>query len=96
MRRGCEACEKFRYLTQHSGAVNLQPLLNPSTSTRVQRLVTEYMQVPVLVNICPVSLKKVPAYVQSLTAVPTTCSLVTFYRTAGLVVWFGLCNQTKA
>ena len=28
------------------------------------------MQVPVLVNICPVSLKKVLAYVQSLTAVP--------------------------
>ena len=31
---------------------------------------TEYMQVPVLVNICPVSLKKVLAYVLSLTAVP--------------------------
>ena len=28
------------------------------------------MQVPVLVTICPVSLKKVLAYVQSLTAVP--------------------------
>ena len=30
----------------------------------------EHMQVPVLVNICPVPLKKVLAYAQSLTALP--------------------------
>ena len=38
--------------------------------TRVEGLVIEHMQVPVLVNICPVSLKKVLAYVQSLTPPP--------------------------
>ena len=39
-------------------------------TTRVEGLVIEHMQVPVLVNICPVSQKKVLAYVQSLTPLP--------------------------
>ena len=52
-----------RFDTERSEVENL-------VCTRVCGLVTEHMQVPVQVNICPVPLKKVLNYVQSLTYLP--------------------------
>ena len=49
----------FRYLISLAS----RPLLD-LISALAPRVVIEHMQVPVLVNICPVSLKKVLAYVQ--------------------------------